>query len=320
MAPSTSIDGAILGRRQKIRRATVAQDGHSSGEQLLYQSLWNAARAETSDTRLISVGYSGMSSLCKLDKSNCKKNIQSLIEKLSVQVAETYQSASSTGTTYRILSYREILRRREAAGMVWVIRTSGVRFVHPEGDLPAPPVGNLPPDAIGRAPTGSMGKLPTPPVGETHTPLGKVRNTEGITTTTAIRNVLSKYGLVDDDAVDRLVKNCRTQALDCTENEILHFVEEKGALTKARDSRILNPIGFLIEAVPKCFAGESLKRYRQARESQQQAQPEQQGREVPTIAAQIESLERFLEEFPNHPQNEENRRRLAVLRNRQGTE
>src|SRR3954452_19620509 len=108
----TIIDGSVVGRRQKIRRAAVAQDGHSSGEQLLYQSLWNAAAVETPETRLLSVGYNGMSTLCKLDKSNCKKNIQSLIEKLAVQVAETYKSASSTGTTYRIFSYREILRRR----------------------------------------------------------------------------------------------------------------------------------------------------------------------------------------------------------------
>jgi hypothetical protein len=313
---STVLDGSVVGRRQRIRRATVAQDGHSSGEQLLYQSLWNAARAETPETRLISVGYNGMSTLCKLDKSNCKKNIQSLIEKLAVQVAETYQSASSTGTTYRIFSYREILRRREAAGMVWVIRTSGVRFVNPVSESPTPPVGALPTDPVGKAPTASMGKTPTPPVGETHTHLGKENKLKEITTT-AIRIALNRYGLVDDDAIARLVKNCIVQAPDCSEEEIVHFIHEKGGLTKARDGRILNPIGFLIDAVPKCFAGDSFRQYRRARESTQHETVE--GR-MPTIAEQIQSLERLLEVLPDHPQNEELRGRLAELRKRQGTE
>ncbi len=313
-----AIDGAILGRRQKIRRAIVAQDGHSSGEQLLYQSLWNAARPESPDTRLISVGYNGMSALCKLDKSNCKKNIQSLLEKLSVQVAETYQSASSTGTTYRIFSYREILRRREAAGMVWVIRTSGVRFVRPEGDLLVPPVGNLPPDGIGKAPTGSRGKIPTPPVGETHTPLGKDKNFEE-TTSSIIRNALSRFGSADEDAALRLLRNCRDRAPDCTKEEILHFIDEKGTMTRTRDSRIHNPIGFLIDAVPKCFVGESLTQYRYA-SSIRKDQHEDRSREVPTVAQEIQKFEHWLEAFPDHPQNDETRRRLAELRMRQDME
>jgi len=66
--------------------------------------LWNAARAETTDTRLISIGYNGMSSLCKLKRSNCKKNVHSLIEKLALEVIKPHQTASSTGTTYRIFS------------------------------------------------------------------------------------------------------------------------------------------------------------------------------------------------------------------------
>jgi hypothetical protein len=256
------IDGAILGRRQKVRRAVVAQDGHSSGEQLLYQSLWNAASAETPDTRLLSIGYNGMSSLCKLDRSNCKKNIQSLLDKLAVEVTKSYQTASSTGTTYRIFSYGEILRRRKSAGLIWVIRTSGVRFVNPMGDLPIGPVRDLPTAPVGELPTAGVGESPTPPVCETPTPLGKNRKvSETPSSSSVVYKALSQFGIVDDDVLNQLISSCKEEAPDCTDDEIAHFVREKGAMVRA--GRISNPIGFLLTAVPKCFSGETFRYFRE---------------------------------------------------------
>ena len=116
----------------KIRRVLRAQDGHSLGEQAVYQALWSAASAETSETRLIRIGYGGLQSLCGLDKTNCKDNIQSLIRKLAVEVAEPFNVEKSQGNAYRVFSPSAILKRRKAAGMEWVIRNKGVRFVsHP---------------------------------------------------------------------------------------------------------------------------------------------------------------------------------------------
>ncbi|HTF62756.1 MAG TPA: hypothetical protein VK638_08595 [Edaphobacter sp.] len=215
----------------------------------------------------MSIGYNGMSSLCKLDRSNCKKNIQSLIEKLAVQITETYQSATSTGTTYRIFSYREILRRREAAGLIWVIRTSGVRFVNPSkpvGDLPLEPIGNIPIAPPSESHIERIGKTHPAPIRETPTPLGIERKVEEITSSShLIYEALSLYGTVDDDVLDRLIKTCKQYAADCTHEEIIHFIHDKGGLVKGRDSRIHHPIGFLLTAVPKCFSGEAFRIYRQ---------------------------------------------------------
>jgi hypothetical protein len=255
------IDGSVVGRQQKIRRAIVAQDGHSSGEQLLYLSLWNAATVETPDTRLLSIGYNGMSSLCKLERSNCKKNVQSLVEKLALEVTKPHQTASSTGTTYRIFSYGEILRRRKAAGLIWVIRTSGVRFVDPTGNSPTPPVGNLPRDPVRESPTGPLGEAHTPPVCKIPTPLGiRSKATESASSSSLIYAALSQFGLVDDDVLRRFAASCYQAAPDCTDEDILHFIQEKGAIVRA--GRISNPIGFLLTAVPKCFSGESFQHYR----------------------------------------------------------
>jgi len=120
----------------KIRRALKAQDGHSTGEQGVYQALWNAAGVETPDTRLIRIGYGGLQTLCGLDKTNCKDNIQSLIRKLAVEVVSPVSVERNQGRVYRIFSANAILKRRKAAGMDWVIRNKGVRFVNhpPQGE------------------------------------------------------------------------------------------------------------------------------------------------------------------------------------------
>ena len=119
------------GRRQKVHRALSAQDGHSTGEQLLYEALWTHGVPETPETRLITIGYGGMKDLCRLDKTNCKKNSVSLIEKLTIEVVGRFDIRKNVGNTYRIFALDTVFRRRAEAGMLYVIRTSGVRFVNP---------------------------------------------------------------------------------------------------------------------------------------------------------------------------------------------
>jgi hypothetical protein len=278
------IDGSILGRQQKIRRAVVAQDGHSSGEQLLYLSLWNAARPESPDTRLISIGYNGMSYLCKLERSNCKKNVHSLIEKLALEVTRAHQAASSTGTTYRIFSYSEILRRRKAAGLIWVIRTSGVRFVNPMGDLPTPPIRDSTTAPVSESHTGAIGNTPTAPVCEIPIHLGKDRKaSETRSSSSVIYEALSQFGSVDDDVLQRLIESCHSAATDCTDEEIVHFIREKGAMVRA--GRISNPLGFLLPAVPKCFSGDTFRFYREEQVRRREAEA------VAAAKAQVEADE-----------------------------
>jgi hypothetical protein len=84
--------------------------------------------------------------------------------------------------------------------------------------------------------------------------------------------VLSKYGAVDDDIVDRLIRNCKQQMPDCTDEEIIHFIEEKGSLVRVRDSRIYSPIGFLLTAVPKCLSGEAFRFYREEQVKRREAE------------------------------------------------
>jgi hypothetical protein len=118
-------------RRPRIRKCAAAHDGHSLGEEVLYQALWKAAVAETVESRTITVGWRGMSQLCRMTPKNCKINTQRLIRKLALEVLSPYNTPESIGTTYRIYSADAILRRRHERGLEWVVRSRGVEFVDP---------------------------------------------------------------------------------------------------------------------------------------------------------------------------------------------
>jgi len=113
----------------------MAQDGHSLGEEVLYQALWRAATPESAETRTIVIGWRGMSQICRMTPKNCKINTQRLIRKLALEILSPYNTPESIGTTYRVYAGDAILRRRHSAGMEWVVRSRGVEFVDPATGL-----------------------------------------------------------------------------------------------------------------------------------------------------------------------------------------
>jgi hypothetical protein len=259
--------------KPKIRHTVKVQDGHSTGEQALYQALWNAATPEGPDSRLICAGYGGMQELCGLDKTNCKDNIRTLIEKLAIEIAVGFSMQRNQGNTYRIFSYTAILRRRKAAGMEWVIRNRGVRFVAPP--VSDSPIGDydLP---IGEEPNGPVGEAPITPLGETPTAIRNRNFEESESSSTRFAQAIRDFvGSTDDDAIRLLVENCRLYAPDATEAEILEIIRQKG-FQLSRMRGITNPMGWLLEAVPKCFEGESFRRYRAERAILLHSQPGQE--------------------------------------------
>jgi len=131
---------AIPTVRLRIRRCSETHDGHSLGEEVLYQSLWKAALEESSDARTIVIGWRGMSQLCRMTPKNCKINTQRLIRKLALEVLSPYNTPESIGTTYRVYSDTAVLKRRSEAGLQWVVRSRGVEFVDPTTGLSIMPI------------------------------------------------------------------------------------------------------------------------------------------------------------------------------------
>jgi hypothetical protein len=290
---------------KKLYRCLLAQDGHSHTEEALYQILWRSGKPESEDTRLTTMGYGEMAGRVRLSFNNTKSACQRLTGKLAIEEVAREISDLRVGKTYRVYSYRAILERRKSCGMEWVIRNKGVEFVTPT---------TAPPPSI----SGSLPVIDT--VSETGREALSVsgRGTGSITGTllensfreitreeessssaperSALVEALAEYGQPDDDVAHALLQRCRAAVPDCTVEEVIHFVRQKGSLVRQdRSGRIANAMGFLLTAVPKCFSGESFGQYReqqrrsreeeQAMRDRQQAEIEQWRREQEAVLA-----------------------------------
>ena len=110
------------------------------------------------------------------------------------------------------------------------------------------------------------------------------------------------YGNPDDDAVNALVESCRRERADATAEEIAHFIREKGKLITRK---IANPVGFLLTAVPKCFASDSFREYREQRMRERRQQVPREARD-----AQAERLRKEAEADLANPNIPEEEKRL----------
>ena len=79
---------------------------------------------------MLTIGLRTLAELSRMAYSNCKANVRSLVAKLALDERPGF--SYTEGRTYIIYSFREILRRRKAAGLTHVVRTRGVAFVDPE--------------------------------------------------------------------------------------------------------------------------------------------------------------------------------------------
>jgi hypothetical protein len=264
-------------------RATRVEHGHSIGEHLVYEVLWRNS-AGNDQTRTIQIGYDRLGSLANVNWKTAKSCLKTLEEKLAIEVIGAENSNERTGRTYRVYSFTAILERRRVAGMEWVEKGRGVRFIT-VGTVPVSPtvpfISTVPElHTVPESGTESVLKSGTVSVPETGMPLGSIRNIEEITSSssvTAVSNAARKYGIVlDDDAARKLVRRCRSGSEDVTDDELAYFTDLK--INQLKSSRsVENWVGMLIASVPVYFEGHAteLHRYRA-----QKAQELEQGRET----------------------------------------
>ncbi|MEO5953668.1 MAG: hypothetical protein ABIQ44_14470 [Chloroflexia bacterium] len=279
LTPGLNLTASPAKRTFPIREMKLAQDAHSRAEQQVYQSLWENAKVLDEFSRVITIGFGTMARLVRLSESNARINLRSLIAKLAIEEYKNYICESSVGRTYRVFNYSEILRRRREAGLTWYMRrTLAVIFVNPltgerlnlgpndpKGKVKTTPGINLT-TAAGPSliPAGgsNLDPEPGPNLESPYREYFREINPSETSSSSLLSATLSQYGTVDDDVINRLRGECRKRSADCTDEEIVHFVNEKGTLVHAVNTRISNPIGFLLTAVPKCLVGESFDLYR----------------------------------------------------------
>jgi hypothetical protein len=119
--------------KRPLRYCRNMQDGHTSSEQIVYQTLMNYARRngefESSGAALVDVGLSQLCSLLNTDHKNVKRLLLSLQQKLTIEIVRQPDYRLAIPTRYRIYTPEQIFDRRCEAGMVWVVRTRAIRFV-----------------------------------------------------------------------------------------------------------------------------------------------------------------------------------------------
>jgi predicted transcriptional regulator len=291
----------------RVKRITLAQDVINSAEESVYDTLWTArqVQAEERDSRIVQAGYDYLGRKTRLSKKTIQRIVAKLIDKDFIAIERPADIYQRTSTVYRVFSYKTVLERHVRKGRSHVAKMGpGFSYVQPLND----PRSNLSTVSVSDMPTvvdpGSSTAdglttetvVPADPstvVRETTILIGN--EVLGTPASSAIHQALRIYGAVDDEAVRRLIRNCRQQAPDCTEEEIVHFIAEKGALVRVRDSRIHSPVGFLLTTVPKCFSGEAFRLYRsettrrreaeQAAEARRRAELEEWGREQERLLA-----------------------------------
>lgn len=240
----------------------------SIGEERFYQTLWHARETdgvfrESAQTKTCALGYDRLAKLTRLDEKSVRQLIPRLAAKQILEVIASENCSARVGKTYRIFSYEEILQRQRAAGLEFIVkRGRAVEFVDPQTGSPVqtPTVGE--PPSVGKPPTETVGESPTVSVGESPTPLDKYLDNSFSHTSSSVFEALRCYGPADDDAVRTILAASLRAAADATEDEIVHFIHEKGRAT--RGGRIANPLAYLIVYVPKCFQPEVLTAYREA--------------------------------------------------------
>ena len=299
---SGSVDSSLIpGRgRSKVRRCVLAQDGHSLGEEAIYQLLWRLGRPESTDpngSRTIRSGAAEIGVKINMAKKNVRQNISRLFEKLSLEILEDFNPVSSQARLYRIFSYKQILERRRESGLDYVLRNKGVVFCTKEGDVAvlSPAYETLPGDetyAVRPALAKSMRQTQIPSKRERlsapNLPAADPVDIE------IVSRALSQYWPVDQAAAEQLLRDCRTVRPDARADEIAFFVSEKVGMAK-ENPKILNPTGLVLTTVPPCFKGAAFEQFRDRQERRAAADAERAADEAARERRNREDMARWAE-------------------------
>lgn len=293
-SPATAnfILGSVPSQNRKIRKCRLSQDAHSAGEETLYRILWEEGKPSSANplgSRTVRIGYAELANRARMHKVNVRLNLANLTAKLAIEQSGDFSSRDMIAKSYRVLSYKEILERRRAAGLEYVIRQKNVLFVTATGVPIALP-------GLAQAKKGKTKPLntaqpvsDTPPVSDTHSMSDSLPDSDSITGSESdyefqadlacVSKAMNTYWTVDDAATDQLIRACRKVRPDAKAEEMAFFVREKLDLTRSNRS-ITNPVGLILATVPQSFSGYAFDTFRQRyQESKRLAEEERLRRE-----------------------------------------
>jgi len=283
--------GKVPTQNRKIVRCRVAQDGHTTSEESVYQILW---KRTTPENRTVRMGYREIADQARLSRKTVSRIIAALEEKLAIDLLEKHHSGDLIPKLYRVFSYKEILDRRKERGLEYIVRGPGVVFVTVQGEILE--LGK------GREVTQVSSTMDIKsPVDDTY-PVD----------ITSIAKELNLYWIVDEAAVQKLLQDCLAIRPDATTSEILYFIVEKREFIRF-NRNIHNPTGFLLSAVPQCLAGQTFEAFRQRRAEALRIEQEEQKRKDEDLIQLFELMKQACRRVLDDPRASESARRKAEL-------
>ena len=270
--------GSVPSQNRKIRKCRLSQDAHSAGEETLYRILWEEGRPESANplgSRVVRIGYAELANKARMHKANVRLNLANLTAKLAIEQSGDFSSRDMIAKSYRVLSYKEILERRRAAGLEYVIRQKNVVFVTAHGEpIPLPGLTQKGKRRKGGNPLDTNERYPVSdslPVSES-LPGSELIDYQA--DLACVSKAMNAYWTVDDAATDQLIRACRKVRPDAQAEEIAFFVSEKLELTRSNRA-INNPVGLILATVPQSFSGYSFETFRQRRQERKRLAEEE---------------------------------------------
>jgi hypothetical protein len=256
-------------------------------------------------------GYRQLAAETYLDKDTVRDLISEFKDKGIARETSTYDPDTRSAKTYEVLSYKAILQIWRDVGIVFV--TTGRKrplFCTAQGELLTivPTVGTeptVPRRTGGRSDRPTVGPLISALPGRSEVVQGDRQQAAEVIQ--ALQQITGNP--VDQEAADRLIRNCSIEAPDCTIEEIVEFAWSKAFL--CRSGKIENPIGFLITQVPKHFQREALRAYRENKRKELEAaaasaaREEERRQEAERDLVALEERQRFRSQIAERHRTEQ---------------
>lgn len=267
-----------------VQRCDNVQGAHTPSEHLVYTTMWKAlgSREDEGSAREGNLSMSLIMSRVSISKRNLRRVLQSLVEKFAIEVTEYEDRTRSIPKKYRVWGFKATIERRQQAGFAYVYRNRNlitlarIESSRPEVNL-TPGAGdnlslgggdNLTPGGEDRLTGGPPDNL-TPNPEDNLSPFLINKESNRKTTSSSapaliVEAILRDFGFVDDDAIQILIRKCRENAPDATDEEIA----ELGAMAARKVARMRNlekPVGMLISQAAKFFVGAPFAVYRRER-------------------------------------------------------
>jgi predicted transcriptional regulator len=282
----------------RVRKIRLAQDVINSAEESVYDTLWNAHLLQTDEReacRIVQAGYDYLVRRTRLARKTIQRIVAKLIEKDFIAVETRADIYQRTATVYRVFSYKAVLDKHVKKGRLHVAKMGpGFSYARPLERTPELDAVQPKESTVVRSDVTPIVKSDmTTVVNETTVTVVKIdrptvvkmspylldTSVLDISSSSAVRQELAAHGPVDDDALHMLISRCREQAPDCTAEEIIHFIREKSALIQKKKGAVYNPLGFLVTAVPRCFAPDTIRAYREQISRQREGEAQSELRE-----------------------------------------